>query len=252
MSNRRRAGSTALEALAAGQAITPATQPGGIYQSVLNQIAAINPEMADRAIVQSDGSLQLDGFRLTPVGLLGGERASLQEWQSIGRMLFRLNDSLQILLGDWLTQGERVHGKTIEQMADELGRKRKTLYNWKYVMSSVDISLRREVLSYKHYMLVAALDYESQAKWLGRAAEGHWSANRMHEEMLTDAPVLPKPATQLRYSPEVMNSSKVFFARVERIKRAFDGRDNPDQQSMLEYIEDIELFIRNLRQNFGQ
>lgn len=198
-----------------------------------------------------DGSIQINQFKITPLGLFGGEGASIQDWENIGKMLFQFHDSLQIILGDWLVNIERVHGKTYEQIAAELGRKPKTLRNWKYVMSSVDVSLRRDNLTYKHYMNVAGMDYQKQSYWLGLASQNNWGAGKMQDEISNANPPPLKDAPILKYSPQVMNKKDVFFARVERISRAFDGKDNPDRQAMREYIRDMEEFIQALRENFG-
>lgn len=236
-------------ALASGQ---PNTPKAGHFSNFLAEVHAIDPELANRAIVQEDGTLQLDSFRVTPLGLVGGEGATEAEWKKLGRTLFRLHDSLQIILGDWLVRGERVYGKTYVDLASEFDRKKKTLYNWKYVMSSVDISLRRENLSYKHYMIVAAMSYEDQAIWLERASVNKWGATKMRDEIAdVNPPELPE-APLLKYSDDVMNTKDVFFARVERISRAFDGKENPDQQAMREYIADLEKFVKALRANFGR
>lgn len=249
MSNRRR-GKPALEALSSGQT-TPSEKASGHFDSVLQQIQAIDPALAQRAIVNDDGVLQLDSFQITPIGLVGGEQASEIEWKKLGKTLFRLHDSLQIILGDWLVRGERLYGKTYEDMAIEFDRKRKTLYNWKYVMSSVDISLRRENLTYKHYMIVAAMDYENQAKWLGLASQNNWGAGKMQDEIHRAYPPPLPDAPKLKFSSAVIEKKTLFAARSERISRAIEGKDNFDEQTMWDCIQDIEAFVRELRTNFG-
>lgn len=248
MSSRRRSESSALGALTSGERAVTSSNP---YSNLLAQVAAIDPQLASSAIVQEDGALQLDSFRITPIGLIGGEQASEADWKKIGKTLFRLHDSLQIILGDWLVQGERIHGKVTDEIADEFGRKKKTLQNWKYVMSSVDISLRRENLSYKHYMIVAPMDYEKQAFWLERASKNNWGANKMQDAINdVNPPDLPD-APKLKFSTQVMDKRALFIARSERISRALDGKDNLDEQTMWECIVDIEEFALELRKNFG-
>lgn len=251
MSNRRRSGNTALNAINAAQPIAPSEKLGGVYSDLLNQIKTIDPALGDRAIVHEDGALQLDSFRITPIGLVGGERASEAEWRKLGKTLFRLHDSLQIIIGDWLVQGERVHGKTYDQIAFDFDRKKKTLYNWKYVMSSVDISLRGEILTFKHYRVVAAMDHEKQAYWLALAIKHKWGAGKMQDEINETYPPELPDAPKLRFSANVMNKKALFVARSERISRALDGKDNLDQQTMRDCIQDIEAFVLELRKNFG-
>jgi len=237
-----------MEALSSGQAAQSSERQGGIYSALMG---AADQEMARQMVPMEDGSIQINAFRVTSVGLIGGEQASYAEWERLGKTLFRLHDSLQIILGDWLVQGERIHGKTYEEIAVLFDRKKKTLYNWKYVMSSVDISLRGENLAFKHYRIVAAMPPEKQAYWLGQASANKWGAGKMQDEIDKDQPPALKEPTILKYSTDVMNKKDVFLARAERINRAFDGRDNPDQEAMREYAKDIKKFIQALCRNFG-
>ncbi len=250
MSSRRRSDTSALDAALSGQQ-PPQSGTTGHFSSFLKQAETIDPVLAKQMVSLSDGTIQINDFLISPLGLLGGEQASIEEWDKIGKMLFRFHDSLQIIIGDWLGRIERVHGKTYEQVADELGRRPKTLRNWKNVMASVDMSLRRDNLTYKHYVIVAPMDYEKQAKWLELASVNKWGANKMQDEIDNEDPPPLREPTILRYSPDVLNTKDIFFARVERISRAFDGKDNPDQQDMREYIKDIEKFVKAIRENFG-
>lgn len=246
MSSRRRSDVSALGALTGG------TQPASNhFSNMLSQIETIDQSMAQRAVVHEDGAIQLDSFRITPIGLVGGETATEVEWRKLGRLLFQLHDSLQIILGDWLVQGERVYGKTYEDLAIEFDRKKKTLYNWKYVMSSVDISLRRENLSYKHYMIVAPMTYENQARWLGLASANSWGAGKMQDEIYKEIPAELPPAPKLRYSDAVKDAREMFNKRSERINRALDGKDDLDEETVWACIVDIEKFTRAIRENFG-
>ena len=145
--------------------------------------------------VTDDGSIRAHDYRLTGVGLdpaaLAGDKS---QWQQLGQLLFRLEHSMQWLIGDWLLQGESNKWGWHEQIAAELGYEVKTLYDYRYVARNVPFSVRTENLSFGHHKLVAHLDETEQRQWLGLAEAGEkeaatgltrpWSINRMRREML--------------------------------------------------------------------
>jgi hypothetical protein len=72
-------------------------------------------------------------------------------------------------LGDWLNRGEKRFGETYVQAIDETGMAYQTLANIKWVASAIDVSRRRENLTWKHHAEVAKLPPDAQDVWLGYA-----------------------------------------------------------------------------------
>lgn len=140
--------------------------------------------------VSDDGSIRVHDYRLTGVGLdparLAGDR---DKWQRLGQMLFRLDHSMQWLIGDWLLQGEANNWGRHDRIAEALGYEVKTLYDYRYVARNVPFSVRTENLSFGHHKLVAHLDPAEQRHWLDAAEAGdadaaagqarHWSIARL-------------------------------------------------------------------------
>lgn len=142
-----------------------------------------------------DGSLRVHDYRLTGVGLDPDIVAEDKgQWQLLGQLLFRLDHSIQWLIGDWLLHGEANSWGRHEDIARELGYEVKTLYDYRYVARNVHFSVRTENLSFGHHKLVAHLDAGEQGQWLGAAEAGDrdpasgqsrpWSIGRMRREML--------------------------------------------------------------------
>jgi ssDNA-binding Zn-finger/Zn-ribbon topoisomerase 1 len=86
-------------------------------------------------------------------------------------------------VGDWLRFGAAKWGEKYALAAKITGHDTHSLENMVYVASHVDISLRRENLSWSHHFLVAALDPEQQEYWLDRALECNFTVNDLRIEL---------------------------------------------------------------------
>lgn len=72
-------------------------------------------------------------------------------------------------IGDWLRFGERKYGQMYEQALEATDRSYKTLRNAAYVGNQIELSRRRDNLSWGHHAEVAALDPGQQDYWLDLA-----------------------------------------------------------------------------------
>lgn len=128
-----------------------------------------------------NGQMEIGAFILSSVGLQTRSTPTQEEWQALGNILGRLDASIQWLIGDWFVMGERVWGQTYEQVADIVGRDVQTLYNYAWVASCVDFSVRTENLSFEHHKLVARLPPERQRELLSQAVKEGWSTRKLRE-----------------------------------------------------------------------
>lgn len=133
----------------------------------------------DALIVRSDGAIQIGGVTLTRVGIVFDSDVPAGQWEQIGRFIMSMEGAIQWLIGDYLLQSERVYNKTYKEVAEEWGRAVGTIYNYYYVVASVDFSLRNEKLTFNHHYAVAKLVPELQAYWLGRAEQEGWSVAQL-------------------------------------------------------------------------
>lgn len=122
-----------------------------------------------------DGVLQMGGYRLTRVGLVVEEDATVETWQQLGVLLFSLEGSIQWLIGDWIINGETQWGQTYDEMERISGRENATLRDYVYVSRHVQLSVRTDNLSFGHHKLVAAYPEADQRKWLEWAAQARAS-----------------------------------------------------------------------------
>lgn len=108
------------------------------------------------------GALTLVSYEL-PAGL------AFEEWEEIGATLRAAGRAVQWWLGDWLRYGERAYGEKYAQAIDETGYDYQTLADMAYVSGKVEISRRRENLSWSHHREVASLPPEQQDAVLNAA-----------------------------------------------------------------------------------
>src|SRR4051812_45810469 len=102
---------------------------------------------------------------------------SFEQWVLHGRRLGAIGRGVGWWIGDWLRFGNARYGEKYVQASKITGYDVQTLMNMVYVASSVDVSRRREHLSWSHHAEVAALEPEEQERWLDRVEEGRFSVH---------------------------------------------------------------------------
>lgn len=150
------------------------------------------PVVAASSVVRhDDGTIEVAGYRLTGVGLVGGENASREDWMTVGRVLGKLVNGLQWLIGDWIIQAKPEWGETYAS-AEEVGFEETTFKDYVYVCRNVQMSVRTDILSFGHHKLVASLSPSEQREWLKRATAEGWSVSEMRAAMRGQrTPTLP-------------------------------------------------------------
>lgn len=91
-------------------------------------------------------------------------------WSEVVRRLKNAEKSIQWWLGDALKFGERKYGEMYAQALEETDYAYGSLANMAYVAGRVDVSRRREDLSFAHHQAVAPLSPEEQEERLAEAA----------------------------------------------------------------------------------
>lgn len=92
-------------------------------------------------------------------------------WEEIGRVLFRMDRSVQWWVGDWIRFGETRYGEKYTQAIEATGREYDTLAKYTYVAGRFGFFRRRKDLSFGHHSEVAALPSDQADRWLDAAAE---------------------------------------------------------------------------------
>ncbi len=134
-------------------------------------------------VADDDGGLTLHDFRMTSIGIEIRSDATYEHWVDMVDFLFTIEGRLNWLIGDAILIGERVYGKTYEEMALLTGKAVKTLRNYVYVVSSVEMSRRRDKLTFGHHAEVASMVPEHQDRWLADAEQNRWSVAELRKQL---------------------------------------------------------------------
>lgn len=199
---------------------------GGELQKARERIAELEQQISQQggALTLGDGDvIDVGMFRLTPTGMLFYEGATEDDFKTIGGILFRIQNSIQWLIGDWLNAAAVYEFAEIALIAAQYGRSPKTLQNWKYTASSVPYEARRVELEYNHHVVVQGLSVDEQKRLLGLAVYGdeipksngkrrRWSVARLHREMSGVA--LPRPKSN-KVVREKQRQFKQLFASIK-------------------------------------
>ena len=144
---------------------------------------------ADLALVVDDDTKPIpripvtlpDGATVTPTALLCPQQLTLDQWQSLGRALAQLGNSVQWWIGDWWHYGEHRYGerKTKAKGEDVFDYAFGTLMNFGWVAGQIKASRRNEVLSFSHHVAVADQEPKQQEYWLSVAEKNKWSVAKL-------------------------------------------------------------------------
>lgn len=120
-------------------------------------------------------------YKTSAVGLVAKGKPSYAEWEIALSVVCGIAKSCPWWIGDLLNLGEHTYGETYSQALAATGFDEGYLKNCKWVASHVEMSRRRDNLSFSHHQEVAPFDPEDQDKWLERAVKNHWSCKQLRE-----------------------------------------------------------------------
>lgn len=210
------------------------------------------------------GSIAIGTFTLTAVGLSATSGAFFDDWVMVGNLLRRIHRSYTWLLADWLRLGQREWGDTYAAVAEGLGYDVDTLRNYVSIANRVDLSRRRDTLSFTHHEKVAALQPEWQEYWLACAEKNGWKSRQLESMIklypngLPDEQTPPAPAGFLSGGALPIMTKKdrrivnqiIRFARTastDDLKRL----DSKQKLEMLEALRDLERIAADIKKGLG-
>jgi hypothetical protein len=124
-----------------------------------------------------------DVGRLTAVSWRPAQALDFAEWARYGRRLGTAGRGASWWIGDWLNYGESKYGEHYSRAAQITRYEVQSLMNMSYVSAHVDISRRRETISWSHHAEVAPLPPIEQDGWLDRVATEGLSVRALRREL---------------------------------------------------------------------
>jgi hypothetical protein len=124
----------------------------------------------------------VDG-RISAIAWRAPDSIEYREWLLEGRRIGVLSRGSQWWVGDWLLYGTGRWGEMYVQAAKVTGYDPKSLRNYRYVASRIDVSLRKDNLTFGHHALLASLEPDAQRHWLERAVHDRLSVEDLRGEL---------------------------------------------------------------------
>jgi hypothetical protein len=156
-----------------------------------------------------DQQLSPKYFNITPNSFSMIDNTPYEVWQQAGELFQTLDGSIHWWVGDWLNAGEKAYGETYKNAMRITGFAKQTLKNDKYVSSHVEKSLRKDILSWNHHMLVAPLNPKDQEHFLNEAVKNSWSEKELRNAIKKwkhqDDDFIPELYTEWRFSDRDLN-----------------------------------------------
>ena len=107
---------------------------------------------------------------VTPIAWEPPKDIDVRDWVQIGQRLGATTRCSQWWLGDWIRYGTARWGEKYREASRITGYDIQSLRNIACVSGSIDISRRRDDLSWSHHAEVSSLDPDEQDRWLALAA----------------------------------------------------------------------------------
>ncbi len=130
--------------------------------------------------------------KVTQIGMTFDPGLSYEEWSNIGQQLQIMHKSIGFWIGDWLNFGERKYGEKYTQAIEENGLDYGTLRNYNWVTSQIELSRRRDNVSFSSHSEVASLEPKQQNKLLDKAEKENLTSREVRE-LVKELKKLPTP-----------------------------------------------------------
>ena len=158
------------------------------------ELKAENEKLRDslnKALVQvSETDFAFRNFYLTRVGLTLKGDITEDDADALGYALKKVDSALQFWIGDWALlyldddMDDNQRGDVYAFLAEKFGIEHKTLNNYASICRALEVSRRRETLTFSHHAELAYLPESLQGheeKFLDEAIINQWSVRQLRE-----------------------------------------------------------------------
>jgi hypothetical protein len=141
-------------------------------------------------------------LRISPVGWLPpSDPMEHPEWVAAGRRLGGISRCNQWWLGDWVRYGTAKWGEKYVEAARITGYDPRSLANMASIATSFELSRRRDMLTWSHHAVVAALEPEEQDRWLDVAVAKRFSVADLRIELRSVKRIRDRPNQRAAVPP---------------------------------------------------
>lgn len=216
-----------------GEPETPAALP---FTALATTGYGMNPTASAYGIITTPEGFKFGPFTMTAVGLNAPATLNLNDWETMGSVLGKIEGALQWWIGDWLMLGDKSWGIKYERAMEITGFSYKYLRNIASITRKYDLSFRKDKLSFAHHLVAAALPPERRSQLLNQAEVEGWSVAQLRES------ISPRPGANAEYKEH----QKTFHAILEAIKT-----NNPQAISR-EHLAVLRQLVAQIEQSLNE
>ena len=185
-------------------------------------------------------------FVLHKNGLRAVGEPSFDEWLQCGEFINRAKDSVHFWIGDWLNFGEFKWGEKYLEAVKASGYDIGTLRNDKWVADKVDLSRRRDTLSFDHHATVADLEPEEQDKLLSDAEAKKLNSKAFRSYVQQGQPH-PQPLSKVSSADVTWDIISINEQLLKVLNGwDFEAMDSEDRDGLLNQLKQTADLINNL------
>lgn len=218
-------------------------------QKLQDELEALRAQLGG-AIVPSEDGFQIAGFAASSVGFESLEGINPDTWQEMGYTLFRLEGSIQWLIGDWLAHGERTGYGEAKAIANAIGREADTLHGWIAVSRGIELRNRFRNLSHTHHLTVVkeCKDPADYRAWLEYAAAEGLSVAKLRKA-IREHQIASESASEDAQAPTQQSHSDAARRDIDKnYKVLLTRHDSGNDAERYEIRLDMKSYARQLLQ----
>lgn len=125
-------------------------------------------------------------IEITNVGVIIDDSITELEWAEAVEYCEKVDKGLQWIIGELLNFGEKKKYRRYVELMSKTNYQYKTLRNIQSISNKVEMSRRRDTLTFSHHAEVASLSPEKQIEWLDKAEDNHLSVKQLHNGIRND------------------------------------------------------------------
>lgn len=152
-------------------------------------------------------------IQFTVTGLVLPPDLSFDEWSDYGERLFAMERGVMWAIGDWWRFGNHRYGEAAAAALDSRYAYQ-TFMDAAWVAGAIEVSRRRETLTFSHHKEVAPLAPDEQDYWLAEAEKSQWTRAELRSHIkrgtTEDQPIEELPAW--KQLTEVMSDLEVLLS----------------------------------------
>lgn len=138
--------------------------------------------MDNKIQLTQEKDIVYSSFKLHKNGLSAIGTPTFEQWQECGGFIRKAEGSVHFWIGDWLNYGEQKYGEKYTQAIDETNFSYQTLKNDAYVAKQIDLSRRRDDVSWGIHAEIAPFEPAEQDRLLDKAVNTKMTIQQLRKE----------------------------------------------------------------------